>query len=162
MIDSVDSRTNKVGDTFQASLEEPLVAEGRVLAPKGADVYGRLNEVKEAGRVEGQSELRLELTGVQINQQVVPIVTGNYDVAGKSRGKNSAEKIGGGAVLGALIGAIAGGGKGAAIGAGVGAGAGTAAQVLTHGQQVHVPSEAVLDFTLKQPVSVPIPNAAGQ
>lgn len=155
MIDNVDSDKNKVGDGFQASLEEALAVGNKVLAPKGANVYGRLAEVKEAGRIEGRSELKLELTGIEINQKVVPIVTGDYNVSGKSRGRNTAEKVGGGAALGALIGAIAGGGKGAAVGAGVGAGAGTAVQVLTRGERVRVPSEAVLDFTLQQPVNVP-------
>ncbi len=155
MIDGVDSNVNKVGDTFNASLEAPLVVGSTVLAQKGADVYGRLVEAKQAGHIQGQSELRLELTGVKINNQVVSIVTGAYEAAGQSRGKNTAEKVGGGAVIGALIGAIAGGGKGAAIGAGVGAGAGTAVQVMTHGQQVRVPSETVLNFTLQQPVTVP-------
>ena len=153
-IDSIDSKTNKIGDRFHASLDETLLIDDRIVARKGADVYGRLIEAKQAGRIEGQSELRLELTGIQIGQQVVPIVTGEYQVAGKSRGRNTAEKVGGGAALGAVIGAIAGGGKGAAIGAGVGAGAGGAVQVLTHGQQVHVPSETLLEFTLQQPVTV--------
>ena len=79
---------------------------------------------------------------------------------GASRGKRSAEVIGGGAALGALIGAIAGGGKGAAIGAAAGAGGGTAVQAMTHGQQVKIPSETRLDFTLHAPVAVTfIPNA---
>jgi len=57
-------------------------------------------------------------------------------------------------VLGAIIGGIAGGGKGAAIGAGAGAGAGTVVQAVTHGQQVKIPSETRLDFTLHDPVNV--------
>ncbi len=159
MIDSVDSSVNKVGDTFNASLDSALVVGNTVVAPKGADVYGRLAEAKEAGRLSGQSELRLELTGIMVNGQVVPLVTGAYGVTGSSRGKSTAQKAGIGAAVGGIIGAIAGGGKGAAIGAGVGAGAGTAAQVLTHGQQVRVPSETLLDFTVAQPVSVTIPAA---
>jgi len=162
MIDSVDSDKNKVGDTFRASLEEDLVVNDTVVAPKGADVYGRLSQAKEAGQISGQSELRLELTGIMINQQLQSIVTGNYDVAGASRGKQSAERIGGGAALGAIIGAIAGGGKGAAIGAGVGAGAGTAVQVLTHGQQVRVPSETRLEFKLQQAFTVQLPRSASR
>jgi hypothetical protein len=154
MIDSVDSSRNKAGDPFRASLEEALVVNDTVVAPKGADVYGHLVYAQEAGHIEGKSELRLALTGININNQVVPIVTGAYDVSGKSRGENSAEKIGGGAALGALIGAIAGHGKGALIGAGVGAGAGTVVQVVTHGEEVHVPSETVLNFTLEQPVTI--------
>jgi hypothetical protein len=159
MIDSVDSSRNKAGDPFRASLEEALVVNDTVVAPKGADVYGHLVYAQEAGHIEGKSELRLALTGINIHNQVVPIVTGAYDVAGKSRGTNSAEKIGGGAALGALIGAIAGHGKGAAIGAGVGAATGTVVQVVTHGEEVHVPSETVLNFTLEQPAT--IPAAAG-
>ena len=154
MIDNVDSKVNKVGDTFHASLEQPLVVGNTVVAPKGVDIYGRLIQAQEAGHFEGKSELRLSLTGIKIGNQVVPIVTGGYDVAGKSRGEDSAKKIGGGAGLGALIGAVAGHAKGAVIGAGVGAGAGTMAQVLTHGQEVHVPSETVLNFTLEQPVTI--------
>lgn len=159
MIDSVNSKTNRVGDSFSGSLEEPLQVRGTVVAPKGTRVYGKLEEVKSAGKIKGQSELRLALTGIEINGATRPIVTGSYEVHGESRGKNTAKKVGIGAAIGGVIGAIAGGGKGAAIGAGVGAGAGTAAQVLTHGQQVNVPSETVLDFTIEQPVMLPVANS---
>ena len=154
MIDGIDSSTNKVGDQFTASLEDALVVGDTVVAPKGADVYGRLTNAKSAGHISGSSELQLELTGIRINGNIQPIVTGEYTVSGKGRGKQSAERIGGGAALGAIIGAIAGGGKGAAIGAGVGAGAGTAVQVITKGQQVKVPSETLLDFTMSQSLTV--------
>jgi outer membrane lipoprotein SlyB len=78
-------------------------------------------------------------------------------VAGKGRGGQSAERIGGGAVLGTIIGAIAGGGKGAAIGGVVGAGAGTAVQVSTKGDKVRIPSETLLEFKLQQDVTAPLP-----
>ncbi len=154
MIDGVDSATNKVGDRFRASLEQDLVLNDMVIAPKGTDVYGRLAEAKGAGHIEGKSQLTLELTGITINGQVQTIVSSDYNVAGKSRGKQSAERIGGGAALGAVIGAIAGGGKGAAVGAAVGAGAGTAVQVITKGEQVRVPSETLLEFRLQQPLTI--------
>jgi hypothetical protein len=156
MIDSVDSSTNKVGDPFKASLDAPLVVGNAVVAPKGADVYGKLAQAKSSGQFAGNAQLTLELTGIRINGQIVHIDSTDYDVAGASRGKQSAERIGGGAVLGALIGAIAGGGKGAAVGAAVGGGAGTAAQVLTHGPQVRVPSETLLEFKTQQAVTVPL------
>jgi hypothetical protein len=154
MIDGVDSERNHVGDKFRASLDSDLVVNDVVVARKGTDVYGRLAEAKEAGHMAGQSELKLELTDIMINQRLQPIMTGEYEVAGKSRGKNTAEKVGGGAVAGAVIGAIAGGGKGAAIGAGLGAGAGGAVQIFTRGQQVRVPSETLLDFRIEQAFTV--------
>jgi len=88
----------------------------------------------------------------------VPVDSTDYDVAGKGRGTQSAERIGGGAVLGTIIGAIAGGGKGAVIGGAVGAGAGTTVQVMTHGEQVRIPSETLLEFKLEQDVTAPIAN----
>jgi len=154
MIDSVDSDKNHVGDRFRASLEQELAVDGVVVAPKGADVYGRLAEAKEAGHFEGKSQLKLELTDLLVNGSLQPIISGDYEVSGSSRGSNTAKKVGVGALAGTVIGALAGGGKGAAIGAGVGAGAGAAVQVMTKGEQVHVPSETLLDFRIEQPFTV--------
>jgi len=154
MIDSVDSDKNNVGDRFRASLEQDFVVDGVVVATKGTDVYGRLAEAKEAGHIQGKSQLKLELTDILIHNRLQPIMTGDYELSGSSRGEDTAKKVGIGAVAGTVIGAIAGGGKGAAIGAGVGAGAGAAVQVMTRGEQVHVPSETLLDFRITQPFSV--------
>ena len=90
-----------------------------------------------------------------VNGQTVPIVTGEYEVTGKSRGASTAKRTIGGAALGSIIGAVAGGGKGAAIGAGAGAGVGAGSEIITKGDQVKVPSETLLDFTLRQEVSIP-------
>jgi hypothetical protein len=154
MIDGVDSKKNNVGDIFHASLETDLNVNGSLVARKGTDVYGRLAEAKEAGHLSGSSELQLELTRMVISGQDYPVVSSDYTLKGKGRGANTAEKVGGGAVLGAIIGGIAGGGKGAAIGAGAGSAAGAGVQVLTRGQQVKVPSETLLEFRLQQPVTI--------
>ena len=153
MIDSVDSSRNHVGDRFRASLETNLEADGVIVAPRGTELVGRLAEVKDAGRLSGHSDLKLELTDIRIGDELVPIVTGEYELAGKNRGGNTAGKTAGGAAIGAIIGAIAGGGKGAAIGAGVGAGAGATVNIVTKGEQVKVPSETMIEFRLDQPLT---------
>jgi hypothetical protein len=158
-IDAIDSDRNHVGDKFAATLDQPLYVNDQLIVPKGADVYGRLEEAKEAGHLAGKSQLKLSLTGIVVNGQTYALSTGDYELSGKSRTGNTAKKVGGGAAVGALIGAVVGGGKGAAIGAGVGAGAGTAVQVATHGEQVHVPSETLLEFALDQPVTLPVSQA---
>ncbi len=160
-IDAVDSDHNQVGDKFKASLEEPVIVNEVTIAPKGADVYGRLTQANASGQFSGRSELKLELTGIVINNQTIPLVTGDYSLQAESRSNQTAKRVGGGAALGAVIGAIAGGGKGAAIGAGIGAGAGTAAQVMTKGEQVHVPSESLLEFTLQQDIRRPVAAGGG-
>src|SRR5262249_17788254 len=101
MIDGVDSAKNHVGDIFPASLETDLVVNSTLVARKGTDVYGRLSEAKEAGHMTGSSELQLELTRMVIDGHDYPVVSSDYTLQGKGRGKNTAEKVGGGAALGA-------------------------------------------------------------
>jgi hypothetical protein len=154
MVDGIDSSRNKSGEEFVASLDSPIVVGDRVVASRGSDARVRLADARTAGRVTGQSELKLELIAVVINGVSYPTESGYYQQHGTSRGTRTAETVGGGAILGALLGGIFGHGKGAAIGSVAGAGAGTAVQVSTQGQQVKVPAETKLDFTLKDPITV--------
>lgn len=154
MIDGVDSSRNHVGDVFHASLETDLYVNNMLVAKKGTDIYGRLENAQEAGHLAGSSQLQLELIRIVIDGHDYPLVSSDYTLKGKGRGSDTAKKVGGGAVVGAIIGAIAGGGEGAAIGAGVGSAAGAGVQVLTKGQQVKVPSETLLEFRLQQPAVV--------
>jgi hypothetical protein len=154
-IDSIDSTKNRVGYRFHASLEQALFVDGNVVVPKGADVYGRLEGSKETGTFTGRSELKLELTGIVVHGQTVPLVTGEYELSGKSKGESTAKRTVGGAAIGSIIGALAGGGKGAAIGAGTGAGVGAGSEIITKGDQVKIPSETLLVFILQQSVTIP-------
>jgi hypothetical protein len=115
-----------------------------------------LEEAKTSGTFTGRSELRLALTEIVVNGQTVPLVSGEYELSGKSRGASTAKRTVGGAAIGSIIGAIAGGGKGAAIGAGAGGALGAGSEIITKGDQVKVPSETLLDFTLQDSVSVPV------
>ena len=112
---------------------------------------------KSPGRPEPSLEglLKLALTGIVIDGRTVPLVTADYELTGKSKGASTARRTVGGAALGSIIGAIAGGGKGAAIGAGTGAGVGAGSEIITKGDQVKIPSETLLDFTLQQNVTIP-------
>jgi hypothetical protein len=156
MIDGVDSSVNHTGETFHASLDQPIVIDNEVIVPKGADVWVRLVQASSAGHMSGRSELRLELVKMEFQGKSYPLISSTYEAVGTSRGKRTAATVGGGAALGAIIGAVAGGGKGAAIGAGVGAGSGAVYQGMTHGKQVNIPSETKLDFRLEQPVELTI------
>jgi hypothetical protein len=161
--ESLSSERNVAGDTFQASLAEPLVVDGLVIAEKGARVTGRIVDARKAGRVSGSPYLELELgTLATSDGQRIAILTDPWTKQGDSTQRDSAEKIGGGAALGAIIGAIAGGGMGAAIGAGVGGGAGAGAAMITHGRSVNVPSETIIRFRLASKVIVTEQEIAGR
>ncbi len=153
-VDVINSETSQVGSTFVATLDEPLISNGVEVAPKGADVRGRIANVSDAGRVTGSAELGLELTQIYVNGIPYALTTSEYSEVGESRTGQTARRVGVGAGLGAVIGAIAGGGKGAAIGAGVGGGAGTAVQVMTKGEKLNIPAETKLEFTLRSPLVI--------
>ena len=153
MVDSIDSSVDQPGKRFHATLDQDLVVNGVVVAPKGTDSYGRLIYASQAGHIQGRAELRLELTSLMMNGRARAIATGEYRLAGKSRSQQSGERIGGAAIGGAIIGGILGGGQGAAAGAAIGAGAGTAVQLSTRGDQVKIPSETLLEFKLSAPLT---------
>jgi len=154
LVDTIDSETSQQGQTFHATLDTPLAVDGDVVIPAGYDVEGHLVEVKSAGKFAGQSVVALQLDRISSGGKYYSLQTDQYRRQGSSRGKNTAAKVGAGAGIGAIIGAIAGGGKGAAIGAAAGGGLGGGVQAATKGQQIKLPSETVLNFTLQAPVTV--------
>jgi BON domain-containing protein len=154
LVDPIDSETATQGQTFHATLNSALAVEGATAIPAGYSVEGHVVTVQSAGKFAGQSLLVLQLDRIIASGSTYNIQTNQYQKQGSSRGKNTAEKVGGGAGIGAIIGALAGGGKGAAIGAVAGGGLGAGAQAVTHSQQIKLPSETVLNFTLQAPLTV--------
>jgi hypothetical protein len=154
MIDSVNSETSRLGETFRASLDEPVMVDGREVIPRGADVLTKLVDDQQSGKIQGKTVLTLALSTITVNGRPVDVTSTDVKTESASRGSRSGKVIGGTAALGAIIGAIAGGGTGAAIGAGSGAAVGTGVQVLTAGQKVKIPSETRLTFRLQNPVQI--------
>lgn len=154
LIDAVDSNRDALGQRYRASLDQPVYVNGEMVIPRGADVIAQLVDSEQSGKIKGRTSLTLELKSIVVNGRQYGVVTAGVVEASKSRGARSAKVIGGAAALGALIGGIAGGGAGAAIGAGSGAAVGTAAEVVTSGQHVRIPSETRLTFRLQQPLQI--------
>lgn len=154
MIDGVDSEVNRVGQTFAASMDEPVILNGETVIPRGADVVVKLVDAKESGKLAGRAELTLDLMSVKVDGRMVDINTQSVSRESDSRGQRTAKVAGGGAVLGAIIGGIAGGGKGAVIGAGAGGATGAGVEEVTKGQRVKVPSETRLTFVLDTSIRI--------
>jgi hypothetical protein len=162
LIDPIDSEKNQAGDTFHATLNTPLNSDGDEAVPAGVELTGHLVDVKSASKFAGQSMVSMQLDSLSFGGKTYNLQTDQYKKQGASRGKNTAEKVGGGAVIGSIIGALAGGGKGAAIGGAAGAGVGGGVQAASKSQQIKLPSETVLNFTMQAPITVeraPIPDA---
>ena len=150
--ETVDTRRNRAGDQFAASLSEPLAVNGKTVLPRGTRFTGHVAESKASGRMEGRAMLSLTLDSFQLEGKRYPVRTGYIDRVSANHKKRNIALIGGGSGLGALIGAIAGGGKGALIGAGAGAAAGTAGAAATGKREVTIAAESLLAFPLKTPV----------
>jgi hypothetical protein len=153
---TLDSATTQTGDKFTGAIATDLIVEGLVALPQGTAVSGHVDAAQDAAHFKGSSLLTISLSGIDRKGEHLSVVTDAYTKQGEGRGKNTAEKVGGGAAVGAVLGGIFGGGKGAAIGAAAGGGVGAGAQGVTRGQQVQIPSETVVRFRLSDPVVVHI------
>jgi len=156
----LSTEKNNSGDSFEATLDGPLVIGGKIVAPSGSRAGGKLTSVVDSGRVEGRARMTMVLNEIEINGKTYSLDTAPRSFQAESTKKRDVGVIAGTAAVGAAIGAIAGGGKGAAIGAGVGGGAGTGAVLATKGKSVEFGPEARVRFTLSGPVQLPVIRSA--
>ncbi len=154
LVDALSSAKNKVGEPFAATVDVPVVMDGKTVIPRGARVNGEVVSAAASGRLTTPAKLYLKLVSIEIGGKTYPLGTNFAGRTEKSHAKRNVTAIGGGAAAGAIIGAIAGGGKGAAIGSVAGAGAGTAGAAATGKKDVEYPSEKLLKFTLKNALTI--------
>ena len=152
--ETLGSKASTTGQGFSATLAEPLMIDGKEVAPKGATAAGTVVDAQPLGKFKGGAKLELRLTSVTLNGRETPVESSIVDREVTGKGKRSAVMIGGGAGLGALIGGLAGGGKGAAIGAGAGAAAGTGGTYFTGNKEIVLPAETAISFKLKNDVQL--------
>lgn len=155
---TLSSKASQAGQTFLATLAQPVSVGGRTAFPKGATVSGTVVTAKTKGKIKGEGELALTLTSISTERHTYKIQTNVLSSTVKGKGKRTAATTGGGAAGGALIGGLAGGGKGAGIGALVGATAGFVGGAFTGNKQIEIPAESPLSFTLTTPLTLPPPS----
>jgi hypothetical protein len=152
--ETLDTKRNRTGDRFRATLDAPIRENGVEIVPRGAYFSGRVDTSKPSGRLKGRAAMTLELDSFEFHGRTYQISTSHTSrVSGRHRKRNLIA-IGGGTGAGAGIGALAGGPAGALIGAGAGAGAGTLGAVFTGKKNVSLPVETRLSFELRRPVQL--------
>ncbi|MGH9375925.1 MAG: hypothetical protein ACRD1J_07130 [Terriglobia bacterium] len=151
----LSSNRNQVGDVFTATLAEPVVVDGLVVAQRGETVGGRVVEAKKAGRVKGVSQLGARLTDLTlVDGQQAPIRSNLVGQTGPTSRGRDVGAVAATTTLGAAVGAAANGGVGAAVGAGAGAIAGTMGVLLTRGHPTVIYPESLLTFRVEAPVAI--------
>jgi len=152
--ETLSSASNHSGDSFAATVDQPLFVDGIEAIPQGARVTGRVVVARASGHLQTPPEIAVTLTSLEGNGKTYDVATTNYGLAGRSHKKRNTAWIGGGAVGGALLGALLGGKKGAGVGAMAGAGGGTATAYATGKKDIVLPAESVLRFSLREPLTV--------
>ena len=143
------------GDTFLASLAEPIVEGDWVVAKEGSEVEGLVVVSDKGGKVKGRAALEVSITAITLTDgQRVTVTTALAGRQAKSGQKKDAGTIAVTTGVGLAIGAIAGGGKGAAIGAAAGGAGGTALVLGTKGGPAEIPARTVLRFQVTKPVEI--------
>lgn len=152
--EALGSKLSSAGQSFTATLAEPVVVDGNTVIPTGAKARGQVIDAKPLGRFKGGALLEVRLTSITVNGAEQSIESSAVSRTEKGKGKRTAVLAGGGGALGAIIGGIAGGGKGAAIGALAGGGAGGAGAAFTGNKEIVLPAESALSFRLKTSLEV--------
>jgi hypothetical protein len=154
LIESLGSSISQSGETFHATLADPVRVNQKVAIPAGAEVTGQVDSARPSGHLETPALLGIELTTVNVGGKTYDLETSERVWRGRSHKKHDAKWIAGLAGGGALLGALVGGGKGAAIGAGIGGGAGATTAYATGKKDIYLPSETRLRFILRRPLTL--------
>jgi outer membrane lipoprotein SlyB len=158
--EEVSTRSHAVGETFTATLSEPLIASnGTTLVPAGATVRGQVTESRKSGRAGEEAYIGITFTSVSYDGNTYPIDASTVNVPSRlvSRDSNveKVAKVGGGAAIGAIVGRVIGGGtKGTIAGAAVGAAAGTAVAMGTADVDRVIPAGSQVTVRLDSSVRV--------
>ena len=154
----LSSDKNHPGDTFSATLDQPVVANGWVVARRGQTILGRVDVAQKASEGNGVSRLSVEITELTlVDGEQLPVSTRMQRVAppySQYPPGRSAATVATTTAVGAIVGAAVGRGVGAAIGAGLGATTGAAIVLSSRGRATMIAPETLLTFQLTSPVSV--------
>ena len=153
----VTSQTAQVEDSVVARVTRDVRVGDRVAIPAGAKAYGEVTLVERGGKMRDRARLGVRFTSVVLADGTrLPMNTETIYREGDPPGRESAAKIGGGAIGGAILGGILGGAKGAAIGGSIGAGAGTAAVVAGDRNHATLSAGTPLTVRIEDPVVVTV------
>lgn len=153
----VTSERAQVEDSVIARVTRDVKVGDRVAIPAGAKALGEVTLVERGGKMRERARLGVKFTSVVLADGTrLPLHTETIYREGDPPGRESAAKIGGGAIGGAILGGILGGAKGAAIGGSIGAGAGTAAVVAGDRNHATLSAGTPLTVRIEDPVVVTV------
>lgn len=149
----VCTNTNKVGDTFTATVAESVTGSNGAVIPAGATATVRVTALKRSENVNDKATVGLSVTSITYGGRTYAVDTDinsaqTENVRNQSKGKD-AQKVLTGAAIGAVLGQVIGKDtKGTVIGAAAGAAAGTGAAVATANYEACIPNSGRIQIKL--------------
>lgn len=159
--------SNRPGDPFRGSINQPVMAHGQMLIPAGAVVEGRVTKVSEPRRISGRPTIGIlpeavifpngqryyldatltdtDIPGTDVNDE------GQFKGSGHDR--HDTLESGGGVAGGMLIGGLIGGPPGILVGGLIGAGSGTGFWLAKHRSAI-LPAGTELTLELNRPIAM--------
>jgi len=148
LIDYIDSSQHHAGEMFRASVDEPVMVDGKTIVPQGADALLKLTAVSSAGRFHGRSEVQLELMRINLEGQMADVASDHPASVGASSTRRTELITGGAAAAGAVVGGLVAGPAGIWIGGLTGGGSGAVWQVFHKGKKIRLARETRLRFVI--------------
>jgi hypothetical protein len=89
---SIASATAHAGDSFQATLEEAIIVQGKPVFPAGTPVSGTIMAVNRSASARAPAYLRLRATSITWQGRIIPIESSSiFAKAGLSRAQQKAD-----------------------------------------------------------------------
>jgi hypothetical protein len=149
----LSSKTARVEDRFEATVDVPVRGEGGAVLPAGTTLRGIVRNVERAERPSKAGRLDLDLYAVYLGPTRVDVRARVVEIGPQARkGRSTEKKAGIGSVLGGVLGAILSGGTGAVIGIVTG---GAGAVLGTKGEEVVLPEGTRLTVRLDRALDLP-------
>lgn len=111
----IGTKSNKVGDSFTATVTTAVVAQNGVTAvPVGSKVYGKITGLDNSERAGDPAAIRVDFERIEVQGQSHPlyakVTATNLETRGADTRDETIRKAGVGAAAGAVLGAIVSGG----------------------------------------------------
>jgi hypothetical protein len=164
---TLTTKLNTQGDTFNLDIAEPVTVKGRTAIPVGATLAGRITRMERPGRIKGVGQMMLTLEQITLpdgrsfplnatlmtayGAENVKVVGSEGLVKGPSSRFPDFEEIGAGTAGGTLLGLLF---AHPIIGATVGLTATTVDRMCRRGKDLTIPAGTQLNYQLARELSI--------
>ncbi len=154
---SIRTSTHRNGQSFFATLKEPIMLGSKTLIPEGVPLLGVISRSIESGYLSGMALIELRLVRIfMLDQTTYLLTTEPFQKTGRAHLLHNMGLIGGVAILGAGAGILFGQIPGALVGMSLGAVIGGVFAYVTGKENLFLKAGTELVFKLSRPITITI------